>query len=176
MWWGVAWVAHWRAFTQTQKFVFWWFLQSYFTSALFSCWYFLLLKHRIFWYYSVLQVMAILCCVAKKAASAAQSCKLKNLQIWKFVYFNNLFHLQTFSKCNTLWFCNLRTRLKKKWFAYCAAVAYFCTAERERQGRDGCITWKRLREARRRVRLHSCAAEAAFWATQQRIAITLRTK
>ncbi len=33
----------------------------------------------------------------KKAASAAQSCKLKNLQIWKFAYFNNLFHLQTFS-------------------------------------------------------------------------------
>ncbi len=68
----VAWVALWRAFSQTQRLVFWWFLRIYLTSALFSCWYFLLLKQRIFWYYSSLQVMAILCWVAKKAASAAQ--------------------------------------------------------------------------------------------------------
>ncbi len=69
---GVAWVALWRAFPQTQELVFWWFLLSYLTSAPFSCWYFLLLKQRIFWYYSSHQVMAFLCCVAKKAASAAQ--------------------------------------------------------------------------------------------------------
>ncbi len=69
---GVAWVALWLAFSQTQKLVFWWFLRIYLTSALFSCWYFLLLKQWIFWYYSSLQVMAILCCVAKKAASTAQ--------------------------------------------------------------------------------------------------------
>ncbi len=69
---GVAWVALWRAFPQTQELVFWWSLQSYLISAPFSCWYFLLLKQRIFWYYSSCQVMAILCCVAKKAASAAQ--------------------------------------------------------------------------------------------------------
>jgi hypothetical protein len=81
---GVAWVALWRAFFQTQKLVFWWFLRSYLTSALFSCWYFLLLKQRNFWYYSSLQVMAILCCVVKKAASAAQ--------VW-YVYFTTLSEL-----------------------------------------------------------------------------------
>ncbi len=56
-------------FPQTQKLVFLWFLRIYFTSAPYSCWNFLLLKQRIFWYYSSLRVMAILCCVAKKAAS-----------------------------------------------------------------------------------------------------------
>ncbi len=55
-------------FSQTQELVFWWFLLSYLTSAPCSCWYFLLLKQRIFWYYSSLQVMAILCCVAKKSS------------------------------------------------------------------------------------------------------------
>ena len=53
-------------FPQTQILVFWWFLQIYLTTASFSCWYFLLLKQRIFWCYSSLQLMAILCCVAKK--------------------------------------------------------------------------------------------------------------
>jgi hypothetical protein len=71
---GMSWVALWRAFPQTQELVFWWFLLSYLTSAPFSCWYFLLIKQRIFWYYSSHQVMAILCCVAKKAASAAHIC------------------------------------------------------------------------------------------------------
>ncbi len=70
---GVARVALCRAFPQTQELVFWWFLGSYLTSGPFSCWYFLLLKQRIFWYYSSRQVMAILCSVAKKAASAAQA-------------------------------------------------------------------------------------------------------
>ncbi len=68
---GVAWVALWRAFPQTQELVFWLFLLSYLTSGPFSCWYFLLLKQRFFWYYFSRQVMAILCCVAQKAASAA---------------------------------------------------------------------------------------------------------
>ncbi len=68
---GVAWVALWWAFSQTQELVFWLFLRSYLTSGPFSCWYFLLLKQRFFWYYSSHQVMAILCCVAQKTASAA---------------------------------------------------------------------------------------------------------
>jgi hypothetical protein len=83
---GVAWVALWRAFSQTQKLVFWWFLRIYLTSAPFSCWYFLLLKQQIFWYYSTLQVMAILCCVARKAASAAQ-CKICNSQWMRILYY-----------------------------------------------------------------------------------------
>ncbi len=68
---GVAWVALWWAFPQTQESAFWRFLRSYLTSGPFSCWYFLLLKKRIFWYYFSRQVMAILCYVAQKAASAA---------------------------------------------------------------------------------------------------------
>ncbi len=51
---------------------FWLFLRSYLTSGPFSCWYFLLLKQHFFWYYFNRQVMAILCCVALKAASTAQ--------------------------------------------------------------------------------------------------------
>jgi hypothetical protein len=41
-------------------------------SGLFSCWYFLQLKQLFFLYYFSHQVMAILWCVAQKAASAAQ--------------------------------------------------------------------------------------------------------
>jgi hypothetical protein len=55
---GVAWLALWRAFSQTQKLVFWWFLRSYLTSAPFSCCYFLLIKQGIFWYYSSLHCTA----------------------------------------------------------------------------------------------------------------------
>jgi hypothetical protein len=69
---GLAWVALSGAFSQTQELVFWPFLLSYLTSGPFSCWYFLLFKQRFFWYYFSRQVMAILCCVAQKAASAAQ--------------------------------------------------------------------------------------------------------
>jgi hypothetical protein len=47
----VAWGALWPAFPQTQELVFWRFLRSYLTSAPFSCWYFLILKQRISWYY-----------------------------------------------------------------------------------------------------------------------------
>ena len=46
------------------------FSTSYLTSGPFSCWYFLLLKQRIFWYYFGRLVMAILWCVSQKAASA----------------------------------------------------------------------------------------------------------
>ncbi len=69
---GEAWVALWRAFSQTQVLVFCLFLRSHLTSSPFSCWYFLLLKQCFFWYYFSRQVMAIPCCVAQKAASAAQ--------------------------------------------------------------------------------------------------------
>jgi hypothetical protein len=54
-----------------KELVFWPFLLSYITSGPFSCWYFLLLKQRFFWYYFSRHVMAIFCCVAQKAASAA---------------------------------------------------------------------------------------------------------
>ncbi len=60
-------------FSQAQELVFWLFLQSYLTSGPFSCWYFLLLKQRFCWYYFSRQMMSFLCCVAQKAASAAQS-------------------------------------------------------------------------------------------------------
>ncbi len=53
--------------TKQRNIVFWWFLRSYMTSGPSSCWYFLLLKLRIFWCYLSLQVMAILCCVAKNS-------------------------------------------------------------------------------------------------------------
>jgi hypothetical protein len=55
-----------------KKLVFWLFLLSYMTSGPFSWWYFLLLTQRFFWYYFSRKVMANLCCVAQKAASAAQ--------------------------------------------------------------------------------------------------------
>ncbi len=48
------------------------FLLSYLTSGPFSCWYFPLIKQCFFWYCFSRQVMANLCCVAQKAASAAQ--------------------------------------------------------------------------------------------------------
>ncbi len=80
---GVAWVALWRAFPQTQELVFWLFLRGYFTSGPFSCWYFLLIKQRFFWYYSSRQVMAIFCCVVQKEASAAQqACSAKSRRSW----------------------------------------------------------------------------------------------
>jgi hypothetical protein len=55
-----------------KELVFWLFLLSYMTSGPFSWWYFLLLTQRFFWYYFSRKVMANLCCVAQKAASAAQ--------------------------------------------------------------------------------------------------------
>ncbi len=58
---GVAWVALWWAFPQTQELVFWWFLRRYLTSALFSCWYFLLLKQRI------CAANAIFCCKVNRS-------------------------------------------------------------------------------------------------------------
>jgi hypothetical protein len=100
---GVAWVALWQAFPQTQELVFWLFLRSYLTSGLFSCWYFLLIKQRFFWYYFSCKVMAILCCVAQKAVSAAQTlfyflkngtCWIKSskcLVIWPEFYFVQTF-------------------------------------------------------------------------------------
>ncbi len=67
---GVAWVALWQAFPQTQELVF--LMIS--PKLLDICPVFLLVFSpiKIFWYYSSRQVMAILCCVAKKAASTAQ--------------------------------------------------------------------------------------------------------
>ncbi len=54
-------------FPTHKNYFFWLFLLSYLTSGpFFSCCYF------VFWYYFSCQVMAILCCVAQKAASAAQ--------------------------------------------------------------------------------------------------------
>ncbi len=82
---GLAWVAIWWAFPQTQELVFWLFLLSFLTSGPFSCWSFLLLKQRFFWYYSRRKVMAILCCVAQKAASAAH---LWNLSLYNLLFWN----------------------------------------------------------------------------------------
>jgi hypothetical protein len=56
-----------------KELVFWLFLLSYMTSGPFSWWYFLLLTQRFLLYYFGRQVMAILCCVAQKAASVAHS-------------------------------------------------------------------------------------------------------
>jgi hypothetical protein len=56
-----------------KELVFWLFLLSYMTSGPFSWWYFLLWTQPFFWYYFSRQVMAILCCVAQKAVSAAHS-------------------------------------------------------------------------------------------------------
>jgi hypothetical protein len=89
---GLAWVALWWAFPQTQELVFWLFLLSFLTSGPFSCWYFLLLKQRFFWYYSSRKVMATLCCVAQKAASAAQ--------VWNLSLYNLLF--ETYQLINLL--------------------------------------------------------------------------
>ena len=69
-------------FSPNTELVFWLFLQSYLTSGPFSCWYFLLLKQRFFRYYSSPQVMAILCCVAQKAASAAWLLSINMRTFW----------------------------------------------------------------------------------------------
>ncbi len=69
-------------FSPNTELVFWLFLWSYLTSGPFSCWYFLLLKQRFFQYYSNRQVMAILCCVAQKAASAAQLLSINMRTFW----------------------------------------------------------------------------------------------
>jgi hypothetical protein len=69
-----------------KELVFWLFLLSNMTSGPFSWWYFLLLTQRFFWYYFGCQVMAILCCVAQKAASAAQKWSLAST-FWKNSYF-----------------------------------------------------------------------------------------
>ncbi len=45
----------------------WWFLQTYLTSGPYSFWFFLVMKQRIFKKYLGLQVMAILCWVAKNS-------------------------------------------------------------------------------------------------------------
>jgi hypothetical protein len=57
-----------------KELVFCLFLLSYMTSGPFSWWYILLLTQCFFWYSLSRQVMAILFCVALKAASAAHYC------------------------------------------------------------------------------------------------------
>ncbi len=69
-------------FSPNTELVFWLFLRSYLTSGPFSCWYFLLLKQSFFRYYSSRQVMAILCCVAQKAASPAQLLSINMRTFW----------------------------------------------------------------------------------------------
>jgi hypothetical protein len=69
---GGSWVALWRAFPQTQELVFWRFLRSNLTSGPFSCWYFLPIKTALLLILFQPSVITILCCVAQKAASAAQ--------------------------------------------------------------------------------------------------------
>ena len=64
--------SHSRLSPKHKELVFWLFLLSYMTSGPFSWWYFLLWTQPFFWYYFSRQVMAILCCVAQKAASAAR--------------------------------------------------------------------------------------------------------
>jgi hypothetical protein len=74
-------------FPNTQELVFWLFLLSYLTSGPFSCWYFLLLKQRFFWYYFSCQVMAILCCVAQKAAKQLPRHRDLGAEIKKYFFF-----------------------------------------------------------------------------------------
>ncbi len=97
------------AFPQTQALVFWLFLQSYLTCGPFSCWHFLLFKQRFFWYYSSCQVMAILCCVAQKAASAAQAPEYPIRTISNF--FENSWR---YSRINVYQRCQQHQRKKRK--------------------------------------------------------------
>ncbi len=65
--WGVAWEPSSGLSSKQRNMDFWWFLHSYMTSGPFYCWYFLLLKLRIFLCYLSLQVTDILYCVAKNS-------------------------------------------------------------------------------------------------------------
>ncbi len=64
---GLAWLIF------TTAIVFWWFLQTYLTSGQCSCWFFLVMKQRIFWHYLGFQVMAILCWAAKNSLRGTRS-------------------------------------------------------------------------------------------------------
>jgi hypothetical protein len=101
---GVAWVALSRAFPQTQGISFCLVLLHYMTSGPFSWCYILLLTQRFFWYYFSRTVMAILCCVAQKAASAAHSEPL-NILLGPFQIFLKIhvcWRVERLTACNQL--------------------------------------------------------------------------
>jgi hypothetical protein len=69
------------------------------TSGPFSWCYILLLTQRFFWYYLNRKVMAILCCVAQKAASAAQCIFHREffwltvaINMWNFMFIDEAMH------------------------------------------------------------------------------------
>ncbi len=85
------------------------------TSGPFSCWYFLLLKLRIFWCYLSLQIMAILCCVAKN--SLRGTVRILTLLLYHKIFTEPVFNWTILKglqyKGQTLWYLKISVFLPK---------------------------------------------------------------